>query len=115
MNTPPNWPAKIRYITHNISFLDEPITFTQKYPVSSNIILKKVPKEHPAYSTRSTQGFGVFAKENISKNTVIGEYCGVLVPKLCFSNYAVQGNEEYLIDAAFAGNEVNFQPITPNT
>lgn len=106
---PRNWPSKhVRYITSNIYDLDEIETNTNVVIQQHKIRLRKVPKNHPAYSPEKHKGFGVFAVQFIAEGEVIGEYTGLLVQRFrtnC-SDYTIDGNKDYDIDAEFAGNEV---------
>lgn len=109
ISAPHNWPSKIRYITQNVSFADERIDSIEHFPMlRSSILLKKLPKNHPAYSPRPTQGFGVFATKFIPKGKIVGEYCGILRKKArkCYSDYCVSLNDVWCVDAGLVGNEV---------
>lgn len=104
---PQLWPTTVRYITKNIDSLDDPIFTSDHFPMLRNSIeLRKVPKTHPAYSTREDFGFGVFATEEIIWGDDIGEYTG-LTRKLPNSLYGMRCSDTVsYIDAKLAGNEV---------
>lgn len=119
---PSNWPKNMKYLddiewnghqNQIQSCLKVPDRDVEKQkslikPHHTVVEIKRIESpSHPLHSQ-----YGLFAKEDIAANTIIGRYTGDIVLDPKNSNYAYWigsiGDISYYIDAKFAGNEMRF-------
>jgi SET domain-containing protein len=110
-----NWPSDIIYIPCCVRNIEEASkTLVAEFPdCASHTKISLVNANHPAYN--DGKGMGLFATKLITKNTIVGEYCGILGKSIL----PVNGNSSYRmstivkgecfhIDALYAGNHTRF-------
>lgn len=114
---PKEWPKNLIYLTNPVSNIDrvKPIEFLRDEEISllrTHFKIKKVQIGHPCHSTKLDKGFGLFCTKKIPKNTILGEYTGetFVKPQRKMSQmhtpYALKLDEDIIINARRAGNEV---------
>jgi hypothetical protein len=115
---PTNWPLHVQFLSANV-WENQPKYYLEyqkecTLPIISNnfkgiakkVQITKVPREHPAFPS-----FGLYAIQNIPKNTLILDYKGIVKPKELeskTSDYILHFDGIYSIDAELAGNEGRF-------